>query len=303
MEIRKSIMAIMESTAKLSFTQVFGPLKKFDLSGHGKRLISVTLEYDQLLERLFKEYEDNQMNDSGQEEKDVIDILLGTYRDTSAELRITRNQIKTFFLEIFTAGVDSTAASIQWAIAEVINNPEILKKLREEIHSKVGSNRVVKESDIPNLPYLQAIVKETLRKYPAGPLLRRESNIDTNLNGYDLKAGTKILINAYAIMQDPNIFKEPEKFIPERFLVDHQEMDFYGQGFHFLPFGSGRRACIGQSHALTVTYTTIASLIQCFDWKLKDGEKFDVKLTSGYSGAMAVPLVCYPIIRFDPFKV
>ncbi|KAF2305659.1 hypothetical protein P3X46_032850 [Hevea brasiliensis] len=302
MKIRKSIGAIMEYTAKLSFTQVFGPLKKFDLSGNGKKLISVTWEFDGLMEQLFKEYEDSRINDSGQEEDDLISILLETYRDTSAELKITRNQIKTFFLEIFLAGVDTTAATIQWAIAELINNPKILKKLREEIDSEVGSSRLVKESDIQNLPYLEAIVKETLRKHPPGPLLRRECNTDTKINKYEIETGTKILINAYAIMQDPNIYSEPDKFIPERFLVDHQEMDFYGQDLHFLPFGSGRRACIGISHALIVTNVTIASLIQCFDWKLKDGDKYDIKLTTGYSGAMALPLVCYPITRFDPFK-
>lgn len=97
-EIRKSIRAIMEYTAKLSFTQIFGPLKKFDLSGNGKKLISVTWEFDRLMEQLFKEYEESRVDDSGQEENDLISILLETYKDTTAELKITRNQIKTFFL-------------------------------------------------------------------------------------------------------------------------------------------------------------------------------------------------------------
>ncbi|EEF29183.1 3,9-dihydroxypterocarpan 6A-monooxygenase [Ricinus communis] len=302
-DIRKAIGAIMGYTAKLSFTQIFGPLKNFDLSGNGKRLISATWEYDRLMEQLFKDYEVNRTNDSGPDEgKDMIHILLETYRDPSAELKLTKNQIKSFFLEIFLAGADTTSATIQWAITELANNPRTLKKLRDEMDVSVGSNRLVQESDIPNLPYLQAIVKETLRKHPPGPLLRRECMIDTEINGYDLKAGTKIIINAYAIMKDPKTFNEPEKFIPERFLVDHQEMDFNGQDLNFIPFGSGRRACIGASHGLIVTNTTIASLIQCFDWKLKDGDRFDIKETSGYSGAMAIPLLVYPITRFDPFR-
>lgn len=167
----------------------------------------------------------------------------------------------------------------------------------------MGSSRLLKESDVPKLPYLQAIVKETLRLHPGGPLLRRQCNIDTKINGYDIKTGTRIIINAYAIMRDPNTWSEPDKFIPGRFIDQHAQMDFRGQDFHFLPFGSGRRACLGASHGLIVTHATIGALVQCFDWEVRDADKIDIKLVTGYSGAMALPFVCYPITHFDPFKV
>lgn len=201
------------------------------------------------------------------------------------------------------AGGDTIAAAIQFSIAELINNPNILKKLRDEIDRIVGSNRLIEEFDIPKLPYLQAVVKETLRVHPAGPLLRRQCNVDTKLNGYDIKAGTKILINAYAITRDQKTWKDPDEFRPERFLSDElKQVDFNGgQDFSFLPFGSGRRGCLGRTHGSIVTQMTVGALVQCFDWKVKDMDKIDVKLVTGYSGAMALPLHCYPITRFNPF--
>ncbi|XP_030453217.1 cytochrome P450 93A2-like [Syzygium oleosum] len=298
-EIRERVRDTMACGARLSFAEVHGPLKHVDLFGNGKRLRTALRKFDALIEQIIKEYED----DCGEvsEEKDVMDILLETYRDPNAEIRLTRDQIKHFFLDLLIAGVDTTSASMQWAIIELLKHPQLLKKLRKEIDSAVGSTRLVNESDVQNLPYLQAVVKETLRLHTPGPLLRRKCNSDCEINGYDIKAGTNILINAYAIMHDPGTWENPDEFVPERFMVgegDDHHMELKGQDFHYLPFGSGRRACIGVAHAAIVMHTAIGGLIQCFD--LKGGEKVDIKLVTGYSGAMANPLVCYPIGLLNP---
>ncbi|MBA0740055.1 hypothetical protein Gogos_013278 [Gossypium gossypioides] len=301
-EIRRFITDSMKYAAKFHFGEVFGPLKKFDLFGNGKRLKLTLKGYDQLIEQIMKDYQDNDLETSeNDDEKDVMDILLESYKDTNAEVKLTRDQIKNFFMELFMAGVDTTAAAIRWAMAELINHPNIFKILREELDSVVGNNRLIKESDVPKLPYLQAVVKEILRLHPPGPLLRRVSNKDSKINGFDLKKGTRVFINVYMIMRDPNCYKEPEKFMPERFLGYSTEMK--GQDFHYLPFGSGRRACPGASHAMFVMHATIGALTQCFDWKVKEAEKVDTEVAgTGYSGAFAVPLLCYPNTRFDPFQ-
>ncbi|KAK3446794.1 hypothetical protein EUGRSUZ_A02421 [Eucalyptus grandis] len=297
-EIREIISNMMACGGRLSFAEVHGPLKHIDLFGNGKRLRTALRRFDVLIEQIIKEYED----DRGEsEEEDVMDILLETYRDPNAEIRLTRDQIKHFFLDLLIAGVDTTSASMQWAIIELLKHPHTLRKLREEIDTAVGSTRLVNESDVPNLPYLQAVVKETLRLHNPGPMLRRKCNSDCEINGYDIKAGTNILVNAYAIMHDPGTWEDPDEFVPERFMAgdrDDHHMELKGQDFHFLPFGSGRRACIGAAHATIVMHTTIGGLIQCFD--LKGAEKVDIKLATGYSGAMANPLVCYPIGRLNP---
>ncbi|KAL5744122.1 hypothetical protein ACOSQ2_027238 [Xanthoceras sorbifolium] len=304
MEMRGLIRNIMECGKKYPVIEVFGPLRRFDLFGNGKRIESAFLGYDKKLEQIIQEYEQNRiMKTNGEnEEKDVMDILLETCTDSNAEVKITKSHIKYFFMEIFMASVDSTSTAMQSAMAELINHPEIFKKLREEINSVVGSNRLVKESDVPNLPYLQAVLKESLRLHPPGPMLRRTATVDSKINGYDIKAGTKMFVNCYAIMRDPKAWKKPEKFIPERFLDCDRVMDFKGQDFRYLPFGSGRRSCSGAAHASYVIHTTVAALVQCFDWKLEDGDKAGIDIVSGYTGAMAHPLVCYPIVNFNPFK-
>ncbi|GLT37151.1 hypothetical protein SLA2020_114850 [Shorea laevis] len=112
------------------------------------------------------------------------------------------------------------------------------------------------------------------------------------------------------IMRDPNRFKDPERFLPERFLVDSSvanagirpQGESKGQDFHFLPFGSGRRACIGASHASFVIHGTLGALIQCFDLKVQGAEKVDIKLGAGFAGVLPFPLVSDPVTRFNPFK-
>ncbi|OWM67194.1 hypothetical protein CDL15_Pgr000646 [Punica granatum] len=317
-EIREIVSNMMACGAKLSFAEVHGPLKHIDLFGNGKRLRMALRKFDMLLEQIIKEYEEsNEVRDpsSINEEKDVMDILLETCRDPDAEITLTKDQIKHFFLDLLIAGVDTTSASIQWAMVELFNCPEVLTKLRYEIDSVVGSTRLINESDVPNMPYLQAIVKETLRLHTPGPLLRRRCNTVCKINGYDVQAGTNILVNAHAIMHDPDTWTDPDRFIPERFMKDSdvdrkysaivhsQTMDLRGQDLHFLPFGSGRRACIGVGHAAIVMHITIGVMIQCFDWKVREEEKMNIKVVTGYSGAMAHTLLCYPIGRLNPLVV
>ncbi|XWS56219.1 hypothetical protein CRYUN_Cryun09bG0067400 [Craigia yunnanensis] len=264
-EIRKFITDSMKYAAKFHFGEAFGPLKKFNLFGNGKRLKLTLKGYDQLMEQIMKDYQDND------HEKDVIDIFLETYKDTNAEVKLTRDQIKNFFM----------LAKLSY-------------KLNLMIELKLPFNYYLAEGSTSIITY-QLISKEILRLHPPGPLLRRLSNKDNKINGLDLKEGTRVFINVYMIMRDPNCYKEPEKFLPERFLGNYTEMK--GQDFHYLPF-----ACPGASHAMFVMHATIGALIQCFDWKVKDGEKIDNQVAgTGYSGAFALPLVCYPITRFDPF--
>ncbi|XP_038698047.1 cytochrome P450 705A12-like [Tripterygium wilfordii] len=297
-QLKKLVAEVMDVSARFGVNQVFGFLKKFDILGTGKMLKAVMLQYDELLEEIMKEYEENilvHQDGSRNEEKDVMDILLETYRDPNAEVKITRNQIKFFIMELLFASIDTTSAAIQWAMAELINSPSIFKKLREEINSVVGSNRLVKESDVPDLPYLQSVIKESLRLHPPSTFLRRECTKDCKINGYDVNAGSRIMINVYGIMRDPDSWNDPGKFMPERF------MESNGQDFRYLPFGGGRRGCVGTKLSYLVMNATIGALVQCFDWQVKDGERVDIRVGAGFTGAMTVPMLCYPITCFDPF--
>lgn len=204
------------------------------------------------------------------------------------------------------AGTDSTGNGLLWVLAELINNPVVFKKLREEINTVVGVHRLVKETDIPNLPYLQAVVKESLRLHPSLPLILRKSEEDCKVNGYDVLKNTRMMINVYAIMRDPNSWQNSTEFLPDRFMEeDDQNMDqlvgILGQDQRFMPFGSGRRLCPGALLASNVIQLATALLVQCFDWKVKDGKIADTR--EGPSGAMAHPLMCYPVVHINPLNI
>ncbi|CAN0927687.1 3,9-dihydroxypterocarpan 6A-monooxygenase [Linum grandiflorum] len=273
----------------------------------GKKLVGALTKYDRIVSRIIKEHQEQALKmESGilKVRKDILDILLETYNDPNAELKLSENDIKSFLLDIFFAGTDTSSSAMQWAMGELINHPKSFKKLRAEIDSVVGPTRLVKDSDVPNLPYLRAVIRETLRLHPSAPLIIRECAEDCLVNGFSVKSKTRVLVNVYAIMRDPKSWTNPDEFDPERFMEDSEEMDYKGRDCLFMPFGGGRRACPGAGHGLMVTHSTVGALVQCFDWRVKGGmEKVDIKLVTGYSGAMASPLVCYPVSRLDFSKI
>ncbi|CAK9322401.1 unnamed protein product [Citrullus colocynthis] len=202
-----------------------------------------------------------------------MEILLGIHHDHTAAVNITRTHIKAFIMDLFMAGTDTSAVGIQWAIPEVINHPEVLKRVRKEIESVVGtSRRLVEEEDIPQLSYLQAVVKETLRHYPPVSVTIRESRQSCKIGGYDVPCKTTVAINLFAIMRDPQVCSEPSEFRPKRFLASSSKREQIetnkGHGFDFISFGGGRRACPGATFAYSMMNTTMSTLVQCFDWKV-----------------------------------
>ncbi|CAH2052002.1 unnamed protein product [Thlaspi arvense] len=134
-----------------------------------------------MLERILVEHEKEPKTD---ECMDMMDVLLAVYKDENADYKITRNHIKAFFVELFFGGLDIWTNTIQWTMAEIIDNPIINARLREEIDSVVGSSRFIQETDRPNLPYLQAVIKEALRLHPPVAFIPREFQEGFNIGGF-----------------------------------------------------------------------------------------------------------------------
>lgn len=196
-----------------------------------------------------------------------------------------------FTQAIILGGSDTTAGTLTWAISLLLNNPNVLKKAREELDLHVGSQRQVKDSDIKNLVYLQAIIKETLRLYPAGPLLGpREALEDCTVAGYNVPAGTRLIVNIWKLQRDPSVWPNPSAFQPERFLSSHAHVDVRGQQFELMPFGSGRRSCPGVSFALQLLHLTFARLLHAFDLATPLGEPVDMSESPGLTIPKATPL-------------
>lgn len=171
------------------------------------------------------------------------------------------------------AGIETISTTLEWSMAELLNNPEVMSKGRAELEQVIGKGNQVKESDITRLPYLQAIVKETLRLHPALAVIPRRAEADVEICGYVVPKGAQVFINAWAIGRDPSIWDNPAKFRPERFLESN--INVGGRTFEFVPFGGGRRICPGLPLATRMLHLMLASLLHSFVWKLEDGVTAD----------------------------
>ncbi|CAL1366433.1 unnamed protein product [Linum trigynum] len=171
-------------------------------------------------------------------------------------------------------------------MSNLLNHPEILKKARDEIDTQVGEGRMVEELDLPKLQYLQNTISETLRLYPPRPLLiPRTSSRDFTLGGYHVPRNTMLLVNAWAIHRDPQVWDDATSFKPERFEISGDGEAEAGDRSSSrrpkpIPFGIGRRACPGEGLARRLVGLTLASLIQCFEWK-KVVEEEDIDMAEG----------------------
>ncbi|KAL6336897.1 hypothetical protein AAG906_036211 [Vitis piasezkii] len=308
-EVKELMTEMMKLIGSFNLSDFVWFCKNLDLQGFKKRVKEARARFDAIMERVMKAREEERrkkrdMNDAGVAMNDFLDILLDIMENEKEEMRLTRENVKGIILNIFGGGTDTSAAAAVWAVAELINHPNIMEKARQEIDSVVGKDRLVEESDIANLPYLQAIVKETLRLHPPGAVIARESIEDCTIRGYDIPTKTQLFVNLWAIGRDPNYWENPLEFWPERFLREDgslkSQLDVKGQHFHLLPFGSGRRICPGISLALQVVQTSLAAMIQCFEWRVGGGNG-NVDMEEGPDAALAHPLVCVPVARLNPF--
>ncbi|CAG7868083.1 unnamed protein product [Brassica rapa] len=271
-------------------------LKKVGISLFEKEIMEVSERYDELLEKIIKEHEENP---NQKEDRDMVDVLLEVCADDNAEFKISRNQIKALFVELLLGGTDTSAQTTQWIMAELINHPEILKTLREEIESVVGKTRFVQETDLSNLPYLQAVVKEGLRLHPHSPILVRTAAEGCKIGEFYIPQNTTMIINSYAVMRDPDSWEEPDEFQPERFMVSpsmgKEEMREQ-LALNYLPFGSGRRGCPGTNLGYIFIGVAVGTMVQCFDWSV-NGNKVNMEETGDMTLRMAHPLKCTLVAR------
>lgn len=186
--------------------------------------------------------------------------------DAQNKGEINEDNVLYIVENINVAAIETTLWSIEWGIAELVNHPQIQKKLREELDSVLGVGVQITEPDIANLPYLQAVVKETLRLRMAIPLLVPHMNLhEAKLDGYDIPAESKILVNAWFLANNPAEWKKPEEFRPERFLEEEKKTEANGNDFRYLPFGVGRRSCPGIILALPILGLVLGRLVQNFE--------------------------------------
>ncbi|KAJ6675733.1 hypothetical protein OIU85_011849 [Salix viminalis] len=263
-------------------------LRFLDLGGHGEAMKKIAKELDLVVEDWLEEHKQKRAAGVVEGKEDFMDLMLHVFGDGAGASDTT---IKATSLALILAASDTTAVTLTWALSLLVNNPDALKKAQLELDTHVGKERQVEESDVQNLVYLKAVLKETLRLYPAGPLLiPHEAIEDCTIDGYHVPRGTRLLVNLPKIHRDARVWSNPNEFDPERFLTTHRDFDVRGHNFEFFPFGSGRRMCPGISFALHIMELALASLLHGFDFATPSGEPIDMHESSGLTNLRATPL-------------
>ncbi|KAI9200527.1 hypothetical protein LWI28_009456 [Acer negundo] len=222
--------------------------------------------------------------------KTLIEVLLAL-QETDPEY-YTDGTIRSLMLVLLLAGTDTTINAMEWAVSLLLNHPEELKKAQREIDNSVGHSRLIEESDLAQLPHLGNIINETLRLYPPVPLLiPHESSEECTVQGFRIPRGTTLLVNCWAIQNDPKVWVDPREFKPERFGGGGGGGKGAGDRFGFVPFGSGRRGCPGEGLALRMVGLGLGAMIQCFDWNRIGEEMVDMREGIGITMPKTHPLV------------
>ncbi|KAK2979574.1 hypothetical protein RJ640_020066 [Escallonia rubra] len=258
-----------------------------DYKGFEKKLVDLQRRRDEFLQGLIDEHRNIRTGNSSSAEKrkTMVEALLLLQK--SEPEYYTDNIIKGIVVLLFTAGTHTSALTMEWAMSLMLNHPEVLEKARKEIDSNIQPGHLLEDSDLAKLPYLRCIINETLRLFPIAPLLLPHlSSEDCVIEGYDIPRGTMLLVNAWAIQRDPNVWEDATMFKPERF----EGTEAGREGFKFIPFGMGRRACPGAALAMRLVGLVLGTFIQCFEWERVGPELVDLEEGSGLTVPKVKPL-------------
>ncbi|XP_073000886.1 cytochrome P450 84A1-like [Typha latifolia] len=291
-------------------------LSAMDLQGINKRLKAARGALDRFIDKIIDEHLANP-KEADAVDADMVDDMLaflgeatGNNKsgseggDLQSSLKLTRNNIKAIIMDVMFGGTETVASAIEWAMSELMKCPDELKRLQQELLDVVGLDRKVHETDLDKLPYLKCVVKETLRLHPPIPLLLHETAEDCEVAGYRVPKKSRVMINVWAIGRDKCSWHDADSFKPSRFAPggDGANIDFKGNYFELLPFGSGRRSCPGMQLGLYALELAVAQLMHCFTWSLPDGMKpseLDMGDLFGLTAPRAVRLLAVPQPRLS----
>ncbi|KAL8506949.1 hypothetical protein ACS0TY_017729 [Phlomoides rotata] len=244
------------------------------------------------MDAFYKELIDDHLLPSKPDRQDMIDLMIQLKDDNTFMSHDWDDRIKALLMDLYVAGTDTVAAAIVWTMTALMLKPTVMNKAQAEIRGleEKKGRCAVGEDDIKELPYLKAVVLEALRLYPPAPLLYRTTQECTRVEGYDIEAGTQVIINGWAIGRDPESWEKAEEFEPERFMTS--ERDAFEM---MLPFGGGRRGCPGKEMGLISVHLALANLLYSFDWALpEDHLIIDTHTLPGLTMHKKNPLLILP---------
>ncbi|KAG8063277.1 hypothetical protein GUJ93_ZPchr0003g17262 [Zizania palustris] len=299
------VVSLLTGAGLFNISDFVPALSRLDLQGVQAKLRRVHNQFDDLITKLLAEHAATAADRAAAGRPDFVDRLRASVGvDDEDGETITEVNIKGLIFDMFTAGTDTSSIIVEWAMAEMIKNPSVMARAQEEMDRVVGRGRRLEESDIANLPYLQAVCKEAMRLHPSTPLsLPHFSFDDCDVDGYRVPGNTRLLVNIWAIGRDPSVWEEPLEFRPERFLPGGPaaKVDPLGNYFELIPFGAGRRICAGKLAGMVFVQYFLGTLLHSFDWRLPDGEeKLDMSETFGLTLPKAVSLRAVATPRLAP---
>ncbi|CAA0830996.1 Cytochrome P450 71B34 [Striga hermonthica] len=251
------------------------------LSWSRRRLVAMRRKIDTILDEIIREHEENlkkMKSDLGERRgngefgnEDLVDVLSRVMESGEIQFPIGNDNIKAVILDMFSAGTETSSSLIDWTMAELMRNPRVMAKAQAEIRQAFqGKDQEFDEHDVTHkLKYLKLVIKESMRLHPPVPILPRASREERVIGGYTIPAKVRVMVNTWAMQRDPECWKDPESFVPERF--EEGGPDFVGGDFEYLPFGTGRRMCPGMTFGLASVELPVAWLLYSFDWKLPEG--------------------------------
>ncbi|KAI9116512.1 hypothetical protein K1719_012679 [Acacia pycnantha] len=306
-EKTKNVEDILESIGKqfklisgLSISDFYPSLQFISvITGTRARMMKLHKDGDKVFDDIIREHKEKKINNDGAVEEDLVDVLLKIQKDNDFDIPLSLDNIKAVLKDVFFAGTETSATTADWAMSELLKNPKVMKEAQEEVRRVYGGKGYVDESELHNLKYISAVIKETLRLHsPAALLVPRESSESCEINGYMIPCKTKIIINAWAIGRDPKNWNNPEMFEPKRFLDTMLDYNFKGSNFEFIPFGAGRRICPGVTFVTPVLELLLSNLLYHFSWKLPEGmrlEELDMDESFGLAVRRKNDLILVPV--------
>ncbi|RWR80489.1 Cytochrome P450 [Cinnamomum micranthum f. kanehirae] len=270
-------------------------LRWLDLDGHEKivkKAIKVVNKYHEpIIDERIKKWRSGADGRVRKEPEDLLDILISV-QDTDGKPLLTPEEIKAEAAELMFTTVDNPSNAVEWAMAEMLNQPEVLKKAVEELDSVVGRERLVQESDFHRLNYIKACVREAFRLHPVAPFnVPHMSTADSTVAGYFIPKGSHVILSRIGLGRNPKVWDDPLRFNPERHLMDGSaEVDLGERDLRFISFSTGRRGCIGAPLGSAMTVMLLARLLQGFTWSVPEGESMIDLTESTHDLFLAKPL-------------
>lgn len=184
---------------------------------------------------------------------------------------LSDEQIRNEIIMTFMAGFEVNAITTAFTLYLLIKNPTVMAKLREEIDLISAGERLTYES-IQKMTYLEQVVKESMRLYPATGIVNRLTNQDVMIGSHRIPKNSQVFVAPWVLHRKPEIFPNPEKFDPERFSPDREKNIPKNA---YIPFSTGPRVCLGNAFAMLQVCTTLALMIQAYDFELPEDYIFE----------------------------